>query len=200
MTPNIDPLIQSEFDRLGLNIVENEGLADLIIEKVRRQRLRRLLIIAITSAAAILGALLLFIFATQVFKSSSDPVQIVHSSSISEPANADGSLALPQFVVLEVDATKASGRNYAFNFDIKSSQNLEMISEVPDLVHGLAGTIDVYKVNPDNSKQHFHSFDLGAGTFINDFGVPVDSQYQVVFRFSDPNFKGRVRIAFLLSK
>ena len=64
MTPNIDPLIQSEFDRLGLNIVENEGLADLIIEKVRRQRLRRLLIIAITSAAAILGALLLFIFAT----------------------------------------------------------------------------------------------------------------------------------------
>ena len=31
MMEEIDPLIRQEFERLGLNIVENEGLADLII-------------------------------------------------------------------------------------------------------------------------------------------------------------------------
>ena len=32
---NIDPLIQREFDRLGINILESEHLADLVIAKVR---------------------------------------------------------------------------------------------------------------------------------------------------------------------
>ena len=43
MSKNIDARIQEEFERLGLNIVESDRLADLIITRVRRDRMRRIL-------------------------------------------------------------------------------------------------------------------------------------------------------------
>ena len=56
MINNIDSLIKQEFERLGLNIVESEGLADLIITRVRRERMRRILggfAVALLTAGAI---------------------------------------------------------------------------------------------------------------------------------------------------
>jgi hypothetical protein len=99
-----------------------------------------------------------------------------------------------------VDTTKPEGRNLGFSFDLKAKNMFEIISEIPQTIRGLAGSLEVYQVNPDKSKTFFTKFDLGSGTHINDFSVPVDGQYQIVFRFSDPNFKGRIRLAFLESR
>ena len=121
----------------------------------------------------------------------------MQSSSLTSPAGANGSLSLPQFAVINVNTTKPEGRNLGFSFDLRARNKFEMISEIPETIRGLAGSIEVYRVNPDESKTFFTKFDLGTSTHINDFSVPADGQYQIVFRFSDPTFKGRVRLAFL---
>ena len=42
MNNNIDARIREEFERLGLNIVESDRLAELIITRVRRDRVKRI--------------------------------------------------------------------------------------------------------------------------------------------------------------
>ena len=197
MMQNIDPLIQREFDRLGINILESEHLADLVISKVRYRRTRKFTLIALYSALAIGIGFILYLAGSAITSAGGDQIQEMHSSSLSSPAGADGSLSLPQFAVIEVDTTKPEGRNLGFSFDLKARNTFEMISEIPETIRGLAGSIEVYRVNPDKSKTFFTKFELGTSTHINDFSVPADGQYQIVFRFSDPTFKGRVRLAFL---
>ena len=194
---NIDPLIQREFDRLGINILESEHLADLVIAKVRNRRTRKFTLIALYGALAIGIGLILYLAGSALNGSSGDQIQQMQSSSLTSPAGANGSLSLPQFAVINVDTTKAEGRNLGFSFDLKARNMFEMISEIPQTIRGLAGSIEVYRVNPDKSKTFFTNFELGTSTHINDFSVPADGQYQIVFRFSDPNFKGRIRLAFI---
>ena len=43
MNNNIDARIREEFERLGLNIVESDRLAELIISRVRRDRMKRVI-------------------------------------------------------------------------------------------------------------------------------------------------------------
>ena len=197
MMQNIDPLIQREFDRLGINILESEHLADLVIAKVRNRRTRKFTLIALYGALAIGIGFVLYLAGSALNGSSGDQIQQMQSSSLTSPAGANGSLSLPQFAVINVDTTKPEGRNLGFSFDLKARNMFEMISEIPETIRGLAGSIEVYRVNPDKSKTFFTKFELGTSTHINDFSVPADGQYQIVFRFSDPTFKGRVRLAFL---
>ena len=197
---NIDPLIQREFDRLGINILESEHLADLVIAKVRNRRTRKFTLIAIYGAIAIGIGFVLYLVGSALNSSSGDQIQQMQSSSLTSPAGANGSLSLPQFAVINVDTTKPEGRNLGFSFDLKARNMFEMISEIPQTIRGLAGSLEVYQVNADKSKTFITKFDLGSGTHINDFSIPTDGQYQIVFRFSDPNFKGRMRVAFLEAK
>lgn len=197
MMQNIDPLIQREFDRLGINILESEHLADLVIAKVRNRRTRKYILTLLFSALGVAIGLLLYLAISTLHGSNGVQIQTMQTSSLTSPAGANGSLSLPQFAVIDVDTTKPEGRNLGFNFDLKARNMFEMISEIPESIRGLAGSIEVYRVNPDKSKTFFTSFELGTSTHINDFSVPADGQYQIVFRFSDPNFKGRIRLAFL---
>jgi len=194
---NIDPLIQREFDRLGINIVESEHLAELVIAKVRNRRTRKFSLIAVYSALAIAIGFILFLAGSKIATPIGEHIQKMQSSSLTSPAGADGLLSLPQFAVIEVDTTKPQGRNLGFSFDLKAMNMFEIVSEIPQTIRGLAGSLEVYRINPDKSKTFSTKFDLGTGTHINDFSVPADGQYQIVFRFSDPNFKGRMRVAFL---
>ena len=194
---NIDPLIQREFDRLGINILESEHLADLVFAKVRNRRTRKFTLIALYGALAIAIGFLLYLAGSALNGSSGDQIQLMQSSSLASPAGANGSLSLPQFAVIEVDTTKPEGRNLGFSFDLKAMNMFEIISEIPQTIRGLAGSLEVYQVNADKSKTFITKFDLGSGTHINDFSIPTDGKYQIIFRFSDPNFKGRMRVAFL---
>jgi len=197
MMQNIDPLIQLEFDRLGINILESEHLADLVFAKVRNRRTRKFTLIALYGALAIAIGFLLYLAGSALNGSSGDQIQLMQSSSLASPAGANGSLSLPQFAVIEVDTTKPEGRNLGFSFDLKAMNMFEIISEIPQTIRGLAGSLEVYQVNADKSKTFITKFDLGSGTHINDFSIPTDGKYQIIFRFSDPNFKGRMRVAFL---
>jgi hypothetical protein len=197
MMQNIDPLIQREFDRLGINILESDHLADLVIAKVRNRRTRKFTLIALYGALAIAIGFLLYLAGSALNGSSGDQIQLMQSSSLASPAGANGSLSLPQFAVIEVDTTKPEGRNLGFSFDLKAMNMFEIISEIPQTIRGLAGSLEVYQVNADKSKTFITKFDLGSGTHINDFSIPTDGKYQIIFRFSDPNFKGRMRVAFL---
>jgi len=194
---NIDPLIQREFDRLGINILESEHLADLVIAKVRNRRTRKFILIALYGAIAIGIGFVLYLVGSALNSSSGDQIQQMQSSSVTSPAGANGSLPLPQFAVINVDTTKPEGRNLGFSFNLRARNMFEIISEIPQTIRGLAGSIEVYRINPDKSKTFFTNFELGTSTHINDFSVPADGQYQIVFRFSDPNFKGRIRLAFI---
>ena len=194
---NIDPLIQREFDRLGINILESEHLADLVIAKVRNRRTRKFILIALYGAIAIGIGFVLYLVGSALNSSSGDQIQQMQSSSLTSPAGANGSLSLPQFAVINVDTTKPEGRNLGFSFNLRARNMFEIISEIPQTIRGLAGSIEVYRINPDKSKTFFTNFELGTSTHINDFSVPADGQYQIVFRFSDPNFKGRIRLAFI---
>ena len=194
---NIDPLIQREFDRLGINILESEHLADLVIAKVRNRRTRKFILIALYGAIAIGIGFVLYLVGSALNSSSGDQIQQMQSSSVTSPADANGSLPLPQFAVINVDTTKPEGRNLGFSFNLRARNMFEIISEIPQTIRGLAGSIEVYRINPDKSKTFFTNFELGTSTHINDFSVPADGQYQIVFRFSDPNFKGRIRLAFI---
>ena len=149
------------------------------------------------SALAIGIGFVLYLVGSALNSSSGDQIQQMQSSSLTSPARANGSLPLPQFAVINVDTTKPEGRNLGFSFDLRARNKFEIISEIPQTIRGLAGSIEVYRVNPDKSKTFFTNFELGTSTHINDFSVPADGQYQIVFRFSDPNFKGRIRLAFL---
>jgi len=197
MMHNIDPLIQREFDRLGINILESEHLADLVIAKVRNRRTRKFILIALYGAIAIGIGFVLYLVGSALNSSSGDQIQQMQSSSVTSPADANGSLPLPQFAVINVDTTKPEGRNLGFSFNLRARNMFEIISEIPQTIRGLAGSIEVYRINPDKSKTFFTNFELGTSTHINDFSVPADGQYQIVFRFSDPNFKGRIRLAFI---
>ena len=197
MMQNIDPLIQREFDRLGIAILESDHLADLVIAKVRNRRTRKFTLIALYGALAIAIGFLLYLAGSALNGSSGDQIQLMQSSSLASPAGANGSLSLPQFAVIEVDTTKPEGRNLGFSFDLKAMNMFEIISEIPQTIRGLAGSLEVYQVNADKSKTFITKFDLGSGTHINDFSIPTDGKYQIIFRFSDPNFKGRMRVAFL---
>jgi hypothetical protein len=200
MMQNIDPLIQREFDRIGINIVESEHLAELVIAKVRNRRIRKFTLIALYGALAIAVGFILFLAGSKITSAGGEQIQYMQSSSLTSPAGANGSLALPQFAVVEVDTTKPEGRNLGFTFDLKAMNLFEIISEIPQTIRGLAGSLEVYQVNADKSKTFLTKFDLGAGTHINDFSIPANGQYQFVFRFSDSNFKGRMRVAFLESR
>ena len=197
MMHNIDPLIQREFDRLGINILESEHLADLVIAKVRNRHTRKFILIALYGAIAIGIGFVLYLVGSALNSSSGDQIQQMQSSSVTSPADANGSLPLPQFAVINVDTTKPEGRNLGFSFNLRARNMFEIISEIPQTIRGLAGSIEVYRINPDKSKTFFTNFELGTSTHINDFSVPADGQYQIVFRFSDPNFKGRIRLAFI---
>ena len=53
---NLDPLIRREYKRLGMNIVPDDALADLIFAKVQYQRIRTVAITAIVLSAIVIGA------------------------------------------------------------------------------------------------------------------------------------------------
>ena len=73
---SLDPLIRREYKRLGMNIVPDDALADLIFAKVQYARLRMVALIAVLISAVIVGAF----FGWRATDSSS-PVNRTNSSN-----------------------------------------------------------------------------------------------------------------------
>ena len=197
MINNIDSLIKQEFERLGLNIVESEGLADLIIARVRRERMRRILggfAVALLTA----GAIALGVAITSNDSASSE--QATGSSlSFNQRANANGSVGLPQAGYVDIDGSVASKSAVSYQFDLQQGWILQEITDSPNPSMGNVGVVQVYRIFKDQPDQLVQQYDMSSRTQINEFGVPVTGQYRFVLRFTDPTFKGRVRVAIVRS-
>ena len=196
MSEKIDPLIQREFDRLGFNIVENENLADLIITKVNR---RRNLMIA-TGAAIAVGIILIGLFIYSGFNKNSEiPSAGGSATSLTREGNANGVSPLPLTGYLDIDGSKPASAQGVFKFQLNMGEMVQLVTDNPDPIQGIAGKIEVYLIKDGISERLVQTYDMGSRTHINEFAAQEDGVYRWVLKFNNPNFKGRVRFAFVQS-
>lgn len=198
MSKSIDARIQEEFERLGLNIVESDRLADLIITRVRRDRMRRILGGA---GVALLAALAIAFVVTTSSDSSGSSSQVTGSSlSFTQEATKDGSQALPQAGYWDIDGSVPSKSVVSYLFNLQQGWILEEITDSPNPSMGEVGLVEVYRVLEGSEDQLVQQYQMSSRTQINEFGVPMTGQYRFVLKFTDPTFKGRVRVAIVRAK
>jgi len=199
---NLDPLIRREFEALGMNIVGNDLLADIVIEKVRKRRIRKILIVG----AALLALALLTISGYAIFssKTPAPAASIVQSNSYTDPGiTVDGksiALALPQFARIEVKNHDPASRHVTFTFHLHPGRSLEVFTE-PRNASGDVGVLKVYPHGLSDPASCLGTFQIGGGTGSNEFGnIPADGLYDFVYDFTNLNYYGQVRAGFLLGK
>jgi hypothetical protein len=194
MNENIDPLIRREFERLGLNIVENERLAEMIISKVNRRR--NFLIAMGLLVAALVTVIIVVILANMKPQALATGVS-GQAASITQPATADGSQSLPLTGYMDIDGSVPSKAQAIFIFNLRQSNLMQEFTDNPDPIQGYAGKIDVYLVSKGLPDRLVQSYDMSSHTQVNEFSAPIDGQYKWILTFNNPNFKGRVRFAFV---
>jgi hypothetical protein len=198
VSKSIDARIQEEFERLGLNIVESDRLADLIITRVRRDRMRRILGGAGVALLAALG--IAFVITTSSDSSGSSSQVTGSSLSFTQEATKDGSQALPQAGYWDIDGSIPSKSVVSYLFNLQQGWILEEITDSPNPSMGEVGLVEVYRVLEGSEDQLVQQYQMSSRTQINEFGVPMTGQYRFVLKFTDPTFKGRVRVAIVRAK
>ena len=180
----IDDVIKREFERLGINLVSNENLAELVILKANQRRRRDWMLTGFGFLAAITLGFGLYI----AFSSSSSST---NQQSVIESVGASSDQA--RVIILDL---KGDGKNpitYSTNVVLQQGQFLESVTEIPEFAKGLAGTLTVVPAGADESNSQIGRFDLGYGTHINEFGA-FSGDLTLNYLLSDPNFQGRVKI------
>jgi hypothetical protein len=181
---DIDDVIKREFERLGINLVSNENLAELVILKANQRRRRDWMLTGFGFLAAITLGFGLYI----AFSSSSSST---NQQSVIESVGASSDQA--RVIILDL---KGDGKNpitYSTNVVLQPGQFLESVTEIPEFAKGLAGTLTVVPAGADESNSQIGRFDLGYGTHINEFGA-FSGDLTLNYLLSDPNFQGRVKI------
>lgn len=193
---NIDPLIRREFERLGINIVENDSLADLVITKVKHQRIKRAALAAFGVLA--ISALLFFIVRSDSSAQPSATNNSGNSLSYTQDSTDPEILPLPQAGYRDINAATKEGSTVSYTFQLKQGWIIQEITDNPDPIMGEAGKIEIFKMD-GGAPRLVQQYSMSSRTQINEFGVPQDGIYKFVLSFANPNFKGRVRIAFVRS-
>lgn len=179
----IDDVIKREFERLGINLVSNENLAELVILKANKRRHRDYLLTALGFLAAITLGFGIYLAVTSVTTTS--------QQSIVESVGASSDQA--RVIILDL---KGDGKNpitYSTNVRLEPGQFLELVSEIPEFAKGLAGTLTVVPADAPETNSQIGRFDLGYGTHINEFGA-FSGDLTLNYELMDPNFQGRVRL------
>lgn len=181
----IDDVIKREFERLGINLVSNENLAELVILKANKRRHRDYFLTALGFFAAITLGFGLYIVFSSGLSSSTNEQSVIESVG----ASSDQS----RVIILDL---KGDGKNpitYSTNVVLQPGQFLELVSEIPEFARGLAGTLTVVPTNAPETNSQIGRFDLGYGTHINEFGA-FSGDLTLNYLLTDPNFQGRVRL------
>ncbi len=179
----IDDVIKREFERLGINLVSNENLAELVILKANQRRRRDYLLTALGFLAAITLGFGIYLAITS--GSSTSQQSVVESVG----ASSDQS----RVIILDL---KGDGKNpitYSTNVKLEPGRFLQLVSEIPEFAKGLAGTITVVPTGATEANSQIGRFDLGYGTHINEFGA-FSGDLTLKYELMDPNFQGRVRL------
>ena len=180
----IDDLIKREFERLGINLVSNENLAELVILKANQRRRLDWLLTGFGFLAAITLGFGLYI----AFSSGSSST---NQQSVIESVGTSSDQA--RVIILDL---KGDGKNpitYSTNVKLEPGQFLELVSEIPEFAKGLAGTLTVVPADATETNSQIGRFDLGYGTHINEFGA-FSGNLTLNYLLTDPNFQGRVRL------
>jgi hypothetical protein len=182
----IDDVIKREFELLGINLVSNENLAELVILKANQRRRGQWLWTGLGFLAAITLGLGIYaaISATSNSSNESNPTVFENSGT---PSNQG------RVIILDVKGDGKNPTEYSTNASLQPGQMLELVSEIPEFARGLAGTLTVTPLGSSGPTNQIGRFDLGYGTHINEFGA-FSGDLKLVYIFSDPNFQGRVRI------
>lgn len=194
---NLDPLIRREYKRLGMNIVPDDALADLIFAKVQYARLRMIAIVAVViSAVVILGA-----FFGWRATDSSAPVNATNPSnslSFTQESTGGDVLPLPQAGYRTVDGSDPKSAKLEYTFALEAGWIIQEITDNPDPIMGPAGTVDVFEIT-QGEERLVQQYQMSSRTQINEFGVPRSGIFKFVLTFTNPTFKGQVRVAFVRS-
>ena len=190
---NFDPLIRREFEKLGINIIANDDLADLVVSKVRRQRFMWIT----------LGVLLISLIASITFllfaaSKSDNFMKTVKSISFSQQATNDQFESLPQAGYVDVDTSRKSNSRFQYVFELKQGWIIQSITDIPSPIPGEIGKVNVYR-KAGTKFQLVQQYSMSSRTQINEFGVPIDGIYRFEFNLTTPNFQGRVRLAIVRS-
>jgi hypothetical protein len=180
----IDDVIKREFERLGINLVSNENLAELVILKANQRRRRDWLLTGFGFLAAITLGFGLYFALSGSFSSANKQSVIENVGASSDQARV---------IILDL---KGDGKNpitYSTNVVLQPGQFLELVSEIPEFARGLAGTLTVVPANAPETNSQIGRFDLSYGAHINEFGA-FSGNLTLNYLLSDPNFQGRVRL------
>lgn len=186
---NIDPAIQREFDNLGFNIVNNENLAELIIERSGRAK-RKIYFLLSASIIAVGCALLL---ALQLLGSQRTGPSMQSTSVVTTSSSKEVS-PLPIYSRVDIDSSKASTAQADLLFDLKAGEIIEYVTHIPLTGQGMIGTLAVSIQGKDGKYSPVQRFDIGAFTQIQEFAVNQSGRYLFRLQFTEPNYKGQIRI------
>jgi hypothetical protein len=195
---DFDPLIRREYKRLGMNIVPDEDLADLIFARVQHERLRNIAFGAIVVAAIIVG---LFFGWRLTDSSTSTGNSATNTSTLSfnQEGVPEGILPLPQAGYMDINGANPSTSQASFLFQLTEGWVIQSVTDNPDPIMGEAGTVKVFRVE-DGAETLVQQYMMSSRTQILEFGVNMTGIYRYQFSFNNSNFKGRVRIAFVRSQ
>jgi hypothetical protein len=196
---NLDPLIKREFDALGLNIVSNDLLADMVFERVKKRRIRKWLIAGAVTLAILALAALSYVVGTSSLFSSREPV--IQSNSYQIPEDENGGLALPQYANLRLNGITLPERTYTFSFSLKPGQVIEIFTDPHEASGGLVGELTVYARETNGERVKVQRYPIGPGAHNNEFGnVVTAGLYDFEYVFTDLSYRGSVRVGILLGE
>ena len=196
---NLDPLIKREFEALGLNIVSNELLADMVFERVKKRRIRKWLIAGAVALSLLALAALSYVVGTSTLFSSRQPV--IQSNSYVIPGDENGGLALPQYANLRLNGTTLEERTYTFTFALEMGQVIEVFTDPYEGSGGIIAELTVYKRDKDGEREKIQTYPVAAGLSSSEFGnITSAGLYDFEYVFTDLSYRGVVRVGILLGQ
>ena len=196
---NLDPLIKREFEALGLNIVSNDLLADMVFERVKKRRIRKWLIAGGVALSVLALAALSYVVGTSALFSSGKPV--IQSNSYVIPGDENGGLALPQYANLRLNGTTLAERTYTFTFALEMGQVIEVFTDPHEASGGKVGELTVYAREANGERVKIQTYLIGPGAHNNEFGnINRAGLYDFEYVFTDLSYTGSVRVGILLGE
>ena len=196
---NLDPLIKREFEALGLNIVSNDLLADMVFERVKKRRIRKWLLAGAIMLSILALAALSYVVGTSSLFSSNEPV--IQSNSYVIPADKSGGLALPQYSNLRLNGTTLAERTYTYSFSLKPGQVIEIFTDPHEASGGIVAELTVYKREATGERVKIQTYPIGPGAHNNEFGnISTAGLYDFEYVFTDLSYRGSVRVGILLGQ
>jgi len=196
---NLDPLIKREFEALGLNIVSNDLLADMVFERVKKRRIRKWAISGIVALSILALVALSYVVGTSTLFSSREPV--VQSNSYVIPEDKNGGLALPQYANLRLNGLTLAERTYTFSFSLEPGQVIEVFTDPHEASGGLVAELTVYAREANGERVKIQTYPIGPGAHNNEFGnITSAGLFDFEYVFTDLSYKGSVRVGILLGQ